>query len=447
MLKFQRNYRAEFEIGDIPNGAGRLDDYIPREKITISYPFTCQFDIEIGLFTSANRGVFQFINLSPADQASLWLDMYNRGTKYIYMKFYAGYGNNLVLCFEGAVSQCTSSKQGGSTEFVTQLEVYDGGAIFEYGFLNATFTEGTTLADIVKVATQDLKDIQPGYITPDILPLSRDRSYIGQPLNLLSQEYSGYNVFVQNGELNILGERDVLPGEVQVISDESGLLGSPRRGQAYVEWDMLFEPQLKVAQAVTLLSRTLSWMNQTYSIVKVHHKGIISPVVCGKLITTVTGSLATGVLREVKKETAPTYTSTGTSGEWLKPVKGMVSSPFGLRNAPIQGASKDHRGIDIAAPLNTPVTAPANGTVTGAYIKGGYGKYIEITHGKDENENLITSAYGHLNDWVVASGEKVSAGQQIGLVGSTGISTGPHLHFEVRKNGTAVNPTLYIGNY
>lgn len=452
MLKFQRNYRAEFEIGDIPNGAGALGQYIPRETIIISYPFSCQFDISTGIYTSSNRGIFQFINLSYSDQAALWLDAYNKGDKYIYMKFYAGYGDNLILCFEGSVFQCTTSKQGGSTEYITQMQVYDGGAIFEYGYLNATFSKGTTLSDILKVATQGLNNIKIGYITPEIKPLLRNRTYIGQPVELLSQEYSGYNFFVQNGEINVLGNRDVIPGEVQVISDESGLLGSPKRGDAYVEWDMIFEPQLKAGQAVSLISYTLSWLNQAYQIIQVRHKGIISPVVCGSLITTVTASVADGSINELKKEPETTYKAQPTKGQWLKPVQGQVSSPYGRRVKPTAGASEIHKGMDIACPLNSSVIAPANGRVFFAGTLGGYGYCIQIDHG-EINGRKVTSLYGHLNQFLVNQGQTVTQGQQIALSGGAkgtkgaGVSTGPHLHFGVYENEIAVNPTKYIGTY
>ncbi len=452
MLKFQRNYRAEFEIGDIPKGAGALGQYIPRETLTISYPFTCQFDINTGMYTSSNRGIFQFINLSYADQATLWLDTYNKGEKYIYMKFYAGYGDNLVLCFEGSVFQCTTSKKGGSTEYITEMQVYDGGVIFEYGYLNATFTEGTTLKDILKVATQGLNNIEVGYVTPDIQPLIRNRTYIGQPMELLSHEYSGYNVFVQNGKINILGDRDVLPGEVQVVNDESGLLGSPKRGDAYVEWDMLFEPQLKSGQAVSLISYTLSWLNQAYQIIQIRHRGIISPVECGTLITTVTASRTDGTPRELTKEPQTSYIAQPTKGQWLKPVQGQISSPFGRRTRPTAGASETHKGIDIACSLNSTVTAPANGRVFFAGTLGGYGYCIQIDHGEIDGRK-VTSLYAHLNQFKVNVGQNVTQGQQIALSGGAkgtkgaGVSTGPHLHFGVYENDIAVNPVKYIGNY
>ena len=102
--------------------------------------------------------------------------------------------------------------------------------------------------------------------------------------------------------------------------------------------------------------------------------------------------------------------------------------------------------MDIAAPLGTPITAPANGRVITVGTKGGYGKLVEIDNGIINNVK-VSSRYGHMQNYIVAPNQVVNQGQIIGYVGSTGISTGPHLHFEVRENGVAVNPTKYIGNY
>ena len=441
MLKLQRNYRAEFEIG-IRKGF----DFIPQDKLTIGYPFTCQLEVISSTYQTQNRGVFQFINLSRNDQARLWLDLWNYSKKYIYMRFYAGYGENMPLVFSGYIQNCTSEKQGGSTEFITEILASASTEFYENSFLNATFTKGTTLKDILGLATSGSGKISVGYITPDIEPLPRNKTFIGQTLDLLGREYGGYNIFVDNDEINILGDRDLIPGEVLVISDESGLLGSPRRANVYVECDMLFEPQIRAGQGVTLLSYTQTWLNQSYRVINIRHKGIISPVVSGNLITSLTLSVLPGDVRTLKKALSTYYPGGSTTGQWQKPVQGRVSSPFGRRTAPIKGASTNHQGMDIAASYNTPIYAPANGRVFFNNWNDGYGKCIQIDHGTI-NGKKVTSLYGHLNSIQVDYNQIVYEGNQIGLVGSTGNSDGPHLHFEVREDGTAVNPTKYIGNY
>ncbi|KAK0360869.1 hypothetical protein LTR94_025643, partial [Friedmanniomyces endolithicus] len=117
-----------------------------------------------------------------------------------------------------------------------------------------------------------------------------------------------------------------------------------------------------------------------------------------------------------------------------------INSAFGLRKLAIEPRARAHKGVDIAAPKGTGVFASSEGRVlrTG-YEASGYGNFIEVAH-----PNGMTTLYGHLSRIDVASGETVGARQRIGLVGSTGYSTGPHLHFEVRRNGVQVNPAKVV---
>lgn len=125
---------------------------------------------------------------------------------------------------------------------------------------------------------------------------------------------------------------------------------------------------------------------------------------------------------------------------FLKPVFGRISSRFGYRIHPVLGIPKFHSGLDISAPYGSPIKASMSGVVekTG-YDEDGYGYFIVIRHG-----NSIKTLYGHLSQILVKEGQKVNRGQIIGKVGDTGMTTGPHLHFEVIKNGKRINPKRYI---
>jgi murein DD-endopeptidase MepM/ murein hydrolase activator NlpD len=138
---------------------------------------------------------------------------------------------------------------------------------------------------------------------------------------------------------------------------------------------------------------------------------------------------------------APANLSTGGggSGQLAWPVSGPVSSGFGNRQDPFGNGTRMHTGIDIVASSGTPITAAADGTVNSAGWNGGYGNAVVVDHGDG-----LATLYGHMSRIGSSGGQSVSRGEVIGYVGSTGNSTGPHLHFEVRVNGSPQNPMNYL---
>lgn len=135
-------------------------------------------------------------------------------------------------------------------------------------------------------------------------------------------------------------------------------------------------------------------------------------------------------------------TNPPSNAAWTTPVSGYrISSPFGMRTHPILGTQRMHNGIDMACAQGTPIYATRAGKVTVAsYQAGGAGNYVSINH-----LDGFSSIYMHMTNYVVSAGQTVSQGQLIGYVGSTGLSTGPHLHFGISYAGTYVNPLAYIG--
>jgi murein DD-endopeptidase MepM/ murein hydrolase activator NlpD len=121
--------------------------------------------------------------------------------------------------------------------------------------------------------------------------------------------------------------------------------------------------------------------------------------------------------------------------------EGYMSSRFGERMDPFNGEEAFHKGVDFAAPTGTDVIAVAAGVVTFAGRREGYGELVEVQHG----DGLVTR-YGHNSQVLVSVGEIVQRGQALAKVGSTGRSTGPHVHFEVLRNGSAINPASFVGN-
>jgi murein DD-endopeptidase MepM/ murein hydrolase activator NlpD len=123
-------------------------------------------------------------------------------------------------------------------------------------------------------------------------------------------------------------------------------------------------------------------------------------------------------------------------GGFTQPVAGArQTSGFGMRFHPVLGYSRMHQGVDFGAARGTPIRAVTDGVVVFAGRKGGYGNHIRINHAGN-----LSTTYSHMNGYAVSSGSRVLQGQIIGYVGTTGLSTGPHLHFETYRNGAVVNP-------
>jgi murein DD-endopeptidase MepM/ murein hydrolase activator NlpD len=141
-----------------------------------------------------------------------------------------------------------------------------------------------------------------------------------------------------------------------------------------------------------------------------------------------------------KKQTTPVRVS---STGFIKPISGPITSPFGYRIHPIFKSRIYHSGIDIGGPNRGAIKASNDGRVIFAGWYGGYGKVVILDHGVI-NGKPITTLYGHMSQISVSNGQNVKKGQKIGLEGSTGYSTGPHCHFEVRVNGKPTNPMNYI---
>jgi murein DD-endopeptidase MepM/ murein hydrolase activator NlpD len=126
-------------------------------------------------------------------------------------------------------------------------------------------------------------------------------------------------------------------------------------------------------------------------------------------------------------------TRTVTASGWVRPAYGPLTSPYGWRWGRL------HKGIDIGAPYGAPIYAAAAGVVTYAGPQGGYGTLVTIRHA----DGTVT-AYGHMSRYATSAGRRVSAGEVIAYVGAEGDATGPHLHFEVRVGGTAIDPLPYL---
>jgi murein DD-endopeptidase MepM/ murein hydrolase activator NlpD len=155
--------------------------------------------------------------------------------------------------------------------------------------------------------------------------------------------------------------------------------------------------------------------------------------------TALSGAATTGISLGLTSNVTPADWLRANSAPNLWPVEGPITGSFGERIDPFNGEGAFHSGVDISAAVGQPVIAPADGIVVFADFNTGYGREIILDHGHG-----ITTRYGHLASFAIASGQYVHRGDTIGYVGLSGRSTGPHLHYEVRINDTPVNPHKYL---
>lgn len=461
MPKLQRIYAIEFEIGWRGNNRDEITSYNPEQILYVAYPTTLQMNIEMNPFSQMGTGKFVIYNLNENSRALLYKDNFDQ-KKYVTMRLYAGYDQgSFQLCFAGDFRQCYSYRESGSVDFLTVIEATNIEYIFRHGYAGYTFAKGTPPEMLIKTLLGDIPNVEIGYISPTLTANQYEQTYWGKTFDLIKETFSGYQVIVENNQLNIIASDEVLPSSIPVISSKTGLLGSPKRSGMVIDVQMLFEPGIICGQSAQLISDTLPYLNNTYKVMAYGHNGIISPTQSGKLITNVTLSLGGYIFQQLKKLTeqqqAQKAGSSAPQTGWTKPTSGgTITSAFGYRQSfetSTGKSSSNHKGIDIGIPMRTSVVACNNGIVQFAGSQSGYGYTVQIDHGKNKEGKTIISQYSHLDEFKCSTGQSVGSGQQIALSGGVGpaykagSSTGPHLHFEIRENGIPVNPSKYIGNY
>lgn len=443
MLKFKRNYQAVFYIKD--------DRTEKEEVVIIEPPFTVSFKTTLG-YLNDDGASFQFINLDYDVQKKLWRDFFDESHKRIRLQFFAGYGKteDLPLLVDFDVFRCTSERASGSVDVVTTIQCMPSlDSANRYAYANATFDQRSKYIDIVSSLIDKIPNLKVGFVADDLGELPNSRTFIGNAIDLIKNEFKNHYVYINNNELNIVKQDNYIFSEIPLISEESGMLGTPRIEEAYMSVDMMFEPNLKPLQLVYLQSSYRLLQSQLYKVFNVSHSGTIGETAASNLTTSLTLELFKisdkrdeNVAKkplQIKEEQREKQQAT-TSYDWIKPIEGSISSQYGKRTAPTAGASTDHKGIDIK-PLtkSASVKAPANGTIASVGYDRWNGNIVRINHG-----NGIVSVYAHLQRYTVSAGQKVNQGDTIGIVGSTGISTGEHLHFGVKVNDAYVNPIRFV---
>lgn len=285
--------------------------------------------------------------------------------------------------------------------------------------------------------TVPLGDIKPGTQIPMTLGRRPNRS-VARPLEALSLR-ARFDL-----ELNLrrVGNRLVLDRHAIAVDDTplriTGAVGSSlyRSARAAGIPIRAVEAYIKAIATKVAIGRIDS--NDTYDLIVERQRAATGETQLGKLLFAGLGHGATKT-QLVQWDDGTWYEASGQAerqGQFTMPVSmARVTSNFGMRFHPLLGFTRMHKGIDIGTPWGTPIHAPADGVIAYAGRSGGYGNFIKMAHG-----GAIVTCYGHLSRFAVRAGQHVARGEVIGYSGNSGLSTGPHLHWEVLRNGVAVNP-------
>jgi murein DD-endopeptidase MepM/ murein hydrolase activator NlpD len=301
-------------------------------------------------------------------------------------------------------------------------------------------SEASNVAAMVSSVTSP-GDIEPG--TPiDIVLGKRPSRNEARPVESVAfRARFDLNLAIDRGSSGLRLSRkaiavDETPLRIRGTVGSQGLYRSARAAGAPAR---AIQDYLKVIAGRTSLSSVRA--SDEFDIIVDYKRAATGEVRVGDL-------LYAGIDRDGKSAIQMLKWTTGDSSQWFeasgvgeskgalsRPVNGAVSSGFGLRQHPILGYRRMHSGLDFKASYGQPIFAVTDGMVSYAGRKGGYGNFVQINHGGG-----LASGYGHMSRFAVSSGSRVRRGQIIGYVGSTGLSTGPHLHYELYRGGRPVNP-------
>lgn len=270
MDKYNRNYLLLIEKKD-------------GTTLKITLPFTVEFDIHRNSLSSANTCSIRIYNLSLDNRSQIRKDQFDFADLRT-ISFAAGYGDRLSLAFSGNISQAWSVREGSN--MITQIECYDGGYAYVNAITGNQFPSGTSESSIIDSLASSLPGITRGAIGSYPGEISRGNSYSGPTVDIL-RDITGGGFFIDNGKAHCLNDNECIESGIPLINSESGLLGTPIKEQTYINFDILFEPSLKVGQLIQLESSTADHFNGKHKVLSIKHRGMISEAVCGQAITSV----------------------------------------------------------------------------------------------------------------------------------------------------------------
>ena len=263
-------------------------------SVTVEPPFSVEFTVDRSMRASVNNCTMTLYNLKESVRNNLYKDKYSL-TAYWPMTIMAGYGDNLYQLFQGNITECYSVKQ--NTEWQTKITAYDGSYQINNGFIATAFSSGTNKTDMIKQFVAAMPNLALGALGSSVSG-SSDRGYvaIGNPFDNI-QELSENTGFIDNEKLNILGNTEVLKGDVFVL-DSGVLFETPQRRDAYLELNTLFAPEIQIARIVEIQSEFTKFNGQ-YQCWGIKHNFQYLGNMGGKADTTLSLNAGAKVFQEV----------------------------------------------------------------------------------------------------------------------------------------------------
>ena len=288
MEKFNRNYKLTVQS-------------LEGDFVTIGLPFTVEFDIQRNILSSVNTSSIRIFGLNPDTRNKIRKDKSDFDVnRRVNLK--CGYGDNLSTVFDGNLFQAWSTRPNNVV--VTQMECMDAGYAAANANMAFSAQKDTTERDVIKNMIKSMADynVSLGSIGSFENQLTRGNTFSGNSFEALKEYRSQQGgFFVDNGIANVLNDDEVLEGPIQLINADTGLLGTPQLHGTFINFDILFSPELLIGQQIQLTSKLNPSFNAIYKILSIAHRGTISESVCGDAITTIGAYFGVASFKEVRR--------------------------------------------------------------------------------------------------------------------------------------------------
>lgn len=302
MDKLNRVYSLKVEVDDGVNTSPLRKEFLANKTIEITLPYTLEFQVTRRSLSSAQRASFRIYNLGEKIRGAIQKDKF-QPEQLRAIQFRAGYdsasGRSVPILFNGTVSTAYSYREGDT--WYTEIEAYDGGFQAVNGTrVSLSLAAGVSAAQTIEQLASLLPYQSASAIVGDF-PVTNKRTEVlfGNAWELILLKSRG-RATIDNGQVKALNYNEVILGDLFTVSSDSGLLGSPRRSETAIEFEMIFEPRFTLEQAIQLQSFADPKLNRLWKVIGFEHQGTISPAVAGEARTQVSLWFTKEILEIVK---------------------------------------------------------------------------------------------------------------------------------------------------